>query len=280
MLQREMVAVSALLACVTIASAQTTRALPFRWQNGQVLVYKVEETTEATDVKDEDKDVTKTRLNLTKRWQVTAVDAQGIATLQLSLPSLMQEMTNAKGETLRFDSANPDKSTPELKEQMSRYVGQTLAVLRVDGYGRVVEVKESKFGPASRFESELPFLGVIPPAPLKAGQQWERTFKIALDPPQGGGEQYDAVQRFTCKASENNAVTIGVATELKKQPETVADRVPLLQKLLEGEIVFDYQAGRLKSASLKVDKELKDHQGEGSSYRFTGTYSAQFVGEK
>jgi hypothetical protein len=280
MLRRELAAVSALLVCVTITSAQTAPTPPFRWQNGQVLVYKVEETTEATDVKDEDKAATKTRLNLTKRWQVTAVDAQGVATLQLSLSALMQEMTTAKGETLLFDSANPDKSTPELKEQMSRYVGQTLAVLRVDGYGRVVEVKESKFGPASRFESELPFIGVIPPAPLKAGQQWERPFKITLDPPQGTGEKYDAVQRFTCKASDNNAVTISVATDMKTQPEAAADRVPLLQKLLEGEIVFDYQAGRLKSASLKVEKELKGHQGEGSSYHFTRTYTAQYLGDK
>src|SRR5207253_10640638 len=153
-----MVAVSAVLVCATLASAQTG---PFRWQNGQILVYKIEEATEATDVKDEDTVVTKTRLNLTKRWQVTAVDSQGIATLQLSLTALRQELTTAKGDTLLFDSANPDKSHPQLKEQMSKYVGQTLAVLRVDPYGRVVEVKESKFGPASGFECELlPFVGI------------------------------------------------------------------------------------------------------------------------
>src|SRR5207237_6206418 len=175
---------------------------------------------------------------LTARWEVTAVDSQGIATLQLSLPALRQELTTAKGDTLLFDSANPDKSHPQLKEQMSKYVGQTLAVLRVDPYGRVVEVKESKFGPASGFECELlPFVGIVPPPPLKPGQQWDRPFKVTLDPPQGTGEKYAAVQRYSCKASDANAVTVTVATEMKTQPEAAANRVPLLQKLLEGEMV-------------------------------------------
>jgi hypothetical protein len=282
MLQREVAAMSSLLVCVALASAQPANpTAPFQWKNGQVLVYKVDETTEATDVKDEDKAVTKTHLNLTKRWQVTAVDAQGVATLQLSLSSLLQEMTDAKGETLTFDSAHPDKTSPQLKDQMAKYVGQTLAVLRIDGYGRLVEVKESKFGPSSRFESEmLPFLAVVPPAPLKAGQAWERPFKVTLDPPQGAGEKYDAVQRYTCKTSANNFATIAVTTEMKTQPEAAADRVPLLQKLVQGEVVFDYQAGRLKSATLKVDGDLKGPQGEGSSFHFTRNYSEEYVGDK
>ncbi len=277
MLRQSLAAVGALVVWASIASAQTG---PFHWQKDQILVYKVEETTETTDTKDDDKAVTKTRLNLTKRWQVAAVDAQGVATLQLSVTALLQEMTDAKGKTLLFDSANPDKSTPELKEQMTRYVGPVLAVLRVDSYGRVVEVKERKFGSADRFEIELPFVGVVPAGALKAGQQWERTFKVTLDPPQGTGEKYDAVQRYTCKAADANAATIAVATEMKTQPDAAANRVSLVQNLAEGDLVFDYQAGRLKNATLKVDKEVKEPQGEGSNYHFVRTLSIQYAGDK
>jgi len=55
----------------------------------------------------------------------------------------------------------------------------------------------------------------------------------------------------------------------------VLDRVPLLQLQPQGEIVFDLQAGRLRSATLRVDKELTGHQGEGSSYRFQSVYSEE-----
>jgi len=279
--RKGLLAIFALVLMGILASAQTApTAAPFRWQMGQVLVYKVEQATQAIDSVDDNKVVTKTHLNLTKRWQVLAVDAQGIATLQLSVTALKQEMTNADGETLVFDSANLDKSTPMLKEQMTRYVNQVLAVLRVDGFGRVVEVKESKFGPASRFETELPFVAVVPALPLKAGQSWERTYQIALDPPHGTGEKYDAVQRYTCKSVDNTAMTIALTTEMKTQPEAVANRVPLVQKQPEGEIVFDVQAGRLRSAAMKIDKELKGHQGEGSSYKFTSSYTEEYIGDK
>jgi hypothetical protein len=56
--------------------------------------------------------------------------------------------------------------------------------------------------------------------------------------------------------------------------------VPLLQWLPEGEMVFDVQAGILRSATLKIDKELTGHQGEGSSYHFQSVYTAEYAGDR
>jgi hypothetical protein len=277
MFRKAMAAGFAVLLVAAAASAQT--AAPFRWQMGQTLTYRAEEATQATEVVGDAKIETKTRLNLTKRWQVTAVDPAGVATLQLSLAALRHEMTTAGGETLLYDSANPDKSTPQLREQMARYVGTVLAVLRVDGYGRVVEVKEAKHGSAHKYEVELPFVGMLPANP-RAGQTWERAYQITLDPPQGTGEKHNAVQKYTCKTVADGAATIAVTTELKAPPEAVSDRAALVQFLPEGEIVFDLKAGRLRSAALRIDKELKGHQGEGSSYRYLRTYSEQYAGER
>src|SRR5262249_50783074 len=144
MIRGEMAAVLAALATAAAAPAQT--AGPFHWQAGQTLIYRVEQNTQATDIVRDRQVEAQTRPNPTKRWQVTAVDKAGVATLQLSLLALRHEITTPDGETLLYDSANPDKSTPQLREQLGRFVGVPLAVLRVDGYGRVAEVKESKFG--------------------------------------------------------------------------------------------------------------------------------------
>ena len=63
-------------------------------------------------------------------------------------------------------------------------------------------------------------------------------------------------------------------------PDSLLDRVPLLQLQPEGEIVFDIQSGLLRTARLIVDKELKNHQGEGTGYHFQRTYTEEFVGNK
>ncbi len=197
MIRTILAAVSVLLIVSGNVSAQAPVRL--RWQTGQVLLYKVEQAIAITEIAGEKKVETTIKMNNTKRWQVLSVDANGVATIQHSLVALRQEMIAADGKTLLFDSANPDNSTPELKEELSKFIGPPLAVLRVDALGRVLEVKESKFGPASRYETELPFVGVLPVEALAIGKTWDRSYNLTLDS-QGAGEKYAAVQHYVCKS--------------------------------------------------------------------------------
>jgi hypothetical protein len=264
---------------VTPVSAQTG-AWQFRWRAGQVLTYRIEHITSASEVTQSGTSESTTKLGILKRWQVMGVDRDGVATLRLSLSALRLETSIPNRDTLLFDSANPEKSDPHMREQLARFVGQPLAVLRVDAQGRVVQVVESKNGPASRFESELPFVIVLPGETPEVGQSWERSYRITLEPPQGTGEKYEAAQRYTCKTVTDGMADIAVTTLIRTLPDSLLDRVPLLQMQPEGEVVFDSKEGRLRRARLHIQKELKGHQGEGSSYRFQSSYTEEFVGEK
>jgi hypothetical protein len=268
------------VACLILTATADAQAPAWRfhWQPGQVLSYRVEHTMTATDTVDGNKAETVNKLTETKRWQVVSVDATGVALLQLTVPTLRFETKTHKGDVLLFDSANLDKSTPELRDQLLKYVNTPLATLRIDATGKVVEVKECKQGSGSRYESEPPFAVVLPPAVPQPGQSWERAYNVTLEPPQGTGEKLPAVQKYTCKSVDAKGATITLATMLQKLPEAPADRVPLLQLMHEGEIVFDPQAGMLRSARLVVDKEVAGHQGEGSSYHFTSSYVEEYVG--
>jgi hypothetical protein len=200
--------------------------------------------------------------------------------LQLTLASLRIETTKANGEVLLFDSENPEKSTSEMRTQLAKLVGKPLAVVCMDLSGKVVKVLKSDFGPASRFDSEPPFVLVLPEKAPRAGQGWQRGYRITLAPPQGTGEQYGAVQKYVCTAVKEGKATITLTTVINKLPESLLDQVPLLQMQPQGEVVYDVKAGRMHSARLKINKELKDHQGKGSIYRFQSLYTEQFVGKK
>jgi hypothetical protein len=264
------------LLVVPAASAQP-EVWRFQWHKGQVQTYRVAHLTSVVEVVGGSKVESSAQLHLVKRWQVLDIDAQGVATLQLSLTALRTEQSRPNGETLLFDSADPDKSTPELREALAKFVGPPLAVLRLDNRGQVVEVKESKFGPRSRYESELPFVLVLPEQAPSAGQTWERSYQITLEPPQGTGEHFPAVQKYVCKEVAGEKATVALTTVLPKLPESLLDRVPLLQKQPEGEVVFDLRAGHLHSARLRIERELQGHQGTGSSYRFQSTYTEEYV---
>jgi hypothetical protein len=267
------VAVVLCLAAPVLAQDSSWR---FHWRTGQVLPYRVEHVTTSSEVVNGNKVVTSSKLTVLKHWQVLDVDAQGVATLQLSLAAMRNEQVRPSGETLVFDSANPEKSTPELRTQLAKYVGTPLAVLRVDGFGRVLEVKQ---GPASRYESEPPFIITLPATLPAVGQSWERAYKLTLDPPLGTGEKYDAVQKFVLSKSDAGQAVMQLTTELRTLPENATDRLPLLQKLPAGEVTFDARTGRLQRARLRIDQQLQGHNGAGSSYRFQSTYTEEYAGQ-
>lgn len=257
------------------ALAPAQQAFRYRWTQGQVLTIRATQETTASDTVEAGTVSTNIKLNLTKRWQVLEVDAAGVATLQLTIAALRQEITQPDEKVIVFDSAKPDPNQPELNQELSRYVGQPIATIRLDGYGRLVEVKESKYGPASRLAADLPFKVVFPDAAIAAGQTWERPFEVKLEPPQGAGEAFQATQQYTLKSNENGIAVIALTTTLKTQPEAVADRIPLLSMLHNGEVTFDVTNGKYKGAKTRVEQELTGHNGVGSKYKLLCTYSEE-----
>jgi len=259
-----------------MASAQ---APLFKWTTGQTLVYNVKQTTTATDTAENKTQETTTTLELTKRWQVRSVDQTGVATLAMSLDKLRMETKTPTGEVMLFDSANPAKSTPALRDEMTKFVAVPLSVVRIDNRGQLVEVKESKFGPASRLESDLPFKIVLPTHALAPELNWTRDYKIKLEPPQGAGESYDAQQKLLFKSLTNGIAVFGVTTELKTQPGSSADMIPLIPLLPVGEVAFDVSNGRLKAMRYEIKREVTGHSGDGSKYVFVSKYAEDLVGQ-
>jgi hypothetical protein len=271
MFNRCLLSAAVLLSFTLPSSAQAPWR--FRWQKGMVLNYKIKHVTSVVEIVETSKNTSNSNLDLVNRWQVIDID-KDVATLSLTLVSMRNEQKRANGETLLFDSQNLEKSTPELREQMGKFIGQTVAVVRMDGYGRVVEIKQ---GSAASFEAEPPFVVVFPEAKAEAGQAWRRQFKLVLDPPFGTGEKFEAEQRYDCKKIEAGKATLGVATNFKTMPDNMRERIPLLQKDVQGELIFDLAAGTLISARLNIDKTIENHQGKGSSYRFKSQYTRQLV---
>jgi hypothetical protein len=268
-----------LVATLALIPAGAVQAAGWRlqFQPNTSLRYKVLQTLMVSEVVAGKKTESSQRIDLTKRWDIVAVDAAGVATIRKSITALRIEQKTFKGEVLVYDSANLDKSDPQMRQQLSGYVGKTLAELRVDSQGRVVEVKRSDVGKPGQFEIELPLVLLLPDGLPEAGQAWKREFAVTLDPPAGTGEKFEAMQEYTLKSLEGATATIGLTTTFKALPKAVADQIPLLQFQPKGEIVFDTKLGQVRSITMDVVHELKNHQGEGSGYSFKRSYTEQFV---
>jgi hypothetical protein len=259
-----------MLAFVSAGSARAQAPWQFRWEKGQSLVYRVKHITNVAEVVEGAKVESASNLSLVKRWTVAEVDQQGVATLQLTILAMRNEQKRPNGETLVYDSVNLDKSTPELRESMSKFINKTLVTLRVNAAGMVLDAKGSSL---AKYEAEPPFALVLPNAALKEGQSWVRPYAITLEPPQGAGEKHQAEQKYARTKLEQGLATVTLGTSLKAVPEAMHERLPLLQKEVMGTITFDVQAGRVTAMRLNIDRTIENHMGKGSSYRFLSEYS-------
>lgn len=271
------------LICFVLALPALAEPARFKFQKGQVLTYNVVQTTKTTETVIDEKTSKPieqehlTKHTVVRKWTIADVDAAGVATLQMTIASIKWEQKLPDGTVDDFDSSKPDELN---KNEMAKLIGPILAIVRLDATGKVIEVKESKFGSPNRFAIDLPLKIILPESGPKEGQAWERAFTIKLDPPQGTGETYEAVQKYTAKAPVNGFTTIGVMTVVKDMPSQVNDQIPLLPMLMEGDVYFHEGTGRYCAARLRSKKELANHQGEGTKYIFESTYSEDLKIEK
>jgi hypothetical protein len=270
------------VAVVAFAGGVRAEAPRFQFHKGETLAYHLVQTTKISESIPDEKtnkpieSETLTKVDLVRKWKVADVDDKGVATLEMSIASMRLER-KAGPDVDVFDSTKPDDLN---KNELAKHVGPVLAVLRIDPQGKLVEVKESKVGPATRFATELPFKLTLPEQAPKAGDTWDRGYTIQLDPPLGTGEKYAAMQKYTSLEPKSGLMTVAMATEIKDMPMQSAEQIPLLPLSPEGTLYFHAETGRYYAARLKIERELKNHQGEGSTYKFVSTYVEDFVPEK
>ncbi|MFO0821917.1 MAG: hypothetical protein U0792_02170 [Gemmataceae bacterium] len=274
---RKSALVAALILVASSASAQppapaANAPTRFKWQANQVLTYKVSQQTivreTSLDEKTEKPVSTEARTNLTliKKWTCKGIDAKGIATLEMTISQMKTEFRKPDGSSVIRDSANPEQA-----KEMAGFLNVPVVTVRVDAQGKLIEVKESKAGPASRLHAELPFRFILPDTGSAAGQTWDRTFAVKLDPPVGTGESYEFVQKYTGSTKES-LIAIAVDTTLKNPPKTLSEQVPLVPMLWKGEVYFNPSLGRYHAARLTAKSELANHQGEGTKFEYESAY--------
>lgn len=243
--------------------------LTYRFIKGQKITYQVEQESLAVDSMGENTSSVKNLTRVTKEWSVIEINNENVATMEMRLKALVVETTRPNGEVLIFNSQNPDGP---LKKSLQPLVGPVVVKLKIDHFGRVIEVIECKFGKSSRFETEPPFAAVLHGQKIIPGQAWQRQYLGVLEPPIGTGEKIGLVQNYTIKFIDNESVTIKLETLTDKPFKNSVEEASILQMMPAGTIIFDKQRGLLRSAELVIDREIKNVSGPGSSYRFRSSY--------
>ena len=274
--------VFALLLLLSLGSAGVAEEpVRFRFIAGQTLTYSVEQTTTISEATVEEGVAvvagTVTKLNLTRRWAVTAVTPAGEATLEMSLLGLKQVVSRPgpkdKDGKRTVDQVALDSATPEGKVQLAALLGKPILTVRLDALGRLLDAKGDNPATAARLQVELPFRVTLPETFPAVNGTWGREVVLKLDPPQGTGEKYEATQTATYKGDNAGFAVLGFATTLKAPPKDPAELVGLVPLLWEGEVYVHKPTGRYAGSRLTVKREVAGHAGPGTKFTYETAYT-------
>lgn len=215
-----------------------------------------------------------TMTDSTKTWRVVAVDAEGRATLEQSVDDVtMTSRTSDRGE-VRWDS-NGTAEPPPGYEEVRQSLGVPLVRLVVAPDGRIHERRELRPCPSSA-SGDLVVVP-LPTEPVSSGAEWTVPQEVVVEVPGGPRKAVRTRLRYRLVDVADGRATIRVDTTVLTPIDDPRLEARLLERIWDGEIRFDVEAGRVESRRTGIDRRVVGFGGPQSSVRYKASLEERLV---
>ena len=265
-------AVAALLGGLSVAglhAAETDAGeavcLRYRYQTGDRLVMDVThraltETTIAGTTQS-----TETATDSTKIWTVTAVDADGHATIEHSVDGVtMTSRTSDKGQ-VRWSSSG-DEPPPPGYETVKQSLGVPLSRLTIDRVGRVLSRQDLRPSPPSNTGDLM--VVPLPDGEVREGAEWTVPQEVVVEVPNGPRKAVRTRLRYHIASVRDGIATIHVDTTVLTPLNDPRLEARLLERIWDGTVEFDIDRGRVIRRTTGIDRRVIGFSGPESSVRY------------
>lgn len=246
-----------------VANSQS-HTFAYRAAVGETLRWKVTHlVTVDTKIRGSEQSA-KTRSASTKSWRVTGVDDEGNITFVYTVDEVDMWQSVTGRQEIRYNSRT-DSMPPREYEAASKSVGVPLATVTIDRFGRVVkrDSEQSQFNPGLG-ELTIPF----PEKEMKVGARWNVPDEIRIRLEDGRVQRVQTRQAYTLEKVETGVATIGIKTEVLTPVDDPKVHAQLVQRLTQGSVKFDLDAGRLISRQMDLDETVIGFSGPDSVMQY------------
>ena len=206
-----------------------------------------------------------TMTDSTRTWRVVHVDATGAATLEQSVNDVtMTSRSSDRGE-IRWASSG-DAEPPPGYEAVPASLGVPLVRLTVSPAGLVLERRELRPCPAAA-SGDLVIVP-LPEEPVPVGHIWTVPDEVIVEVPNGPRKAVRTRLRYRLEAVHDGLATIAVDTTVLTPLDDPRLEARLLERIWDGTIRFDIEAGRITSRRTAIDRRVVGFGGPQSSVRY------------
>jgi hypothetical protein len=216
-----------------------------------------------------------TMTDSTKTWTVTAVDAEGRATLEQSVNDVtMTSRTSDRGE-VRWASES-DEEPPPGYETVRHALGVPLVRMVVAPDGRVIERRELRPCPPAATGDLV--VVPLPEGSVKVGAEWTVPQEVVVEVPNGPRKLVRTRLRYVLESVRDGIATIAVDTTVLTPVDDPRLEARLLERIWDGTILFDVERGRVVSRRTGIDRRVVGFGGPQSSVRYKASLEESLAG--
>jgi hypothetical protein len=176
---------------------------------------------------------------------------------------------------VEYDSEK-DQAPPPAFEAVARTVGVPLTALMLTPQGNVIWRKEE--APHAPILPDMPMTIPLPESPIALGHVWTEPYELSVPVPGSGVLPIRTRRRFELKEVKNGVATIAAEYQILSPIRDPAIEAQLVERLTDGTIKFDIDAGRILAQQLDVDKTVLGFSGPASSIHHVMRRTERLIG--
>jgi hypothetical protein len=242
----------------------TTYDLRYRLATGDVLRYEVKHRASIRSTIDETTQAAQTKTDSVKLWKITDLLPNGDIEVTNVVEHVHMVNQLPDREPTEYDSRR-DEAPPPGFEDVARAIGVPLSVMRMTPSGKVLR-RDVKVRQQS-VEEDGPIVVRLPNKPATIGETWDEPFDVKVTLENGNMKPVQTRRRHKLAGVKSGIATIEVTYQVLSPIDPYVES-QLVQRLMEGEVKFDIEAGRVVSQQMDIDKRILGFAGPTSSMHY------------
>ena len=207
-----------------------------------------------------------------RQWHIVQSDNDRM-TIEYAIPSVNMWSESSPHRAVRYNSET-DTDVPPPYAAVAAMVGRPLATLQVDTHGNVIERSEE--------ESETDFgtggmLVPLPSEPIQVGTEWAHPAAVRVRLTDGKYKTMKTRHLYRLEKVASGVAVISVRNQVLTPVPDARVQSQLLQKLTDGEIRFDIDAGRIVSKKWTWDESIVGFSGAASQMKYLAELTEQLL---
>jgi len=213
----------------------------------------------------------KTRSISSKLWEISNVDEEGNITFVHKVEAVDMWQNVSGRQEVRYNSRS-DEPPPREYEAAAKSIGVPLATVTINKFGRVLKRQSDlpQFNPGLG-ELTIPF----PEKEVKIGTRWHVPEEMKIRLEDGRVQKVLTRLSYQLEKVETGVATIQVKTEVLTPIDDPKVHAQLVQRMTNGFVKFDLEAGRLIARQMDLDETVIGFSGADSVMQYLARLSEE-----